>query len=129
MILRFFILLADAPPSLSLVVLPDVRSVSEALIVRVRPFGNLTEIKLQSSSPGFPPLVACLTELTWPVTMLPVGMTTTPFVEYVDIYRGMTKEWVLTDDPRPVDGMITLDDKPGFGYELSPGAGPVATIW
>ena len=55
--------------------------------------------------------------------------TTTPFVEYVDIYRGVTKEWILTDDPRPVAGVITLDDRPGFGYELSAGDGPVATIW
>lgn len=53
----------------------------------------------------------------------------TPFAEYVDIYRGTTKEWILTDDPRPAGGLITLDDKPGFGYELRPGNAPVATIW
>ena len=53
----------------------------------------------------------------------------TPFAEYVDIYRGTTKEWILTDDSRPVDGVITLDDQPGFGYTLRPGGGPVATIW
>lgn len=59
------------------------------------------------------------------------GMT--PFVEYVDIYRGTTKDWVLTGDPRPVDGEITLGRAPGFGYELDEGvfsgSRPVATIW
>lgn len=57
----------------------------------------------------------------------------TPFVEYVDIYRGTTKDWVLTGDPRPVAGKITLDRRPGFGYSLDDrvfAAGlPVATIW
>jgi len=53
----------------------------------------------------------------------------TPFAEYVDIYRGTTKEWILTDDPRPVAGQITLGDAPGFGYTLRPGTAPVATIW
>lgn len=55
--------------------------------------------------------------------------STTPFVEYVDIYRGTTQEWILTDDPRPVHGIISLNDKPGFGYSLRPGHAPVATIW
>jgi L-rhamnonate dehydratase len=54
---------------------------------------------------------------------------TAPFVEYVDIYRGTTKEWILTDDPRPVNGVIAIDNKPGFGYTLRPGDAPVATIW
>jgi len=52
----------------------------------------------------------------------------TPFAEYVDIYRGTTKDWILTDDPRPAGGFLTLSGKPGFGYELS-GKSPVATIW
>jgi hypothetical protein len=26
---------------------------------------------------------------------------------------------VLSDDPRPVDGELTLGDKPGFGYGLN----------
>jgi len=57
----------------------------------------------------------------------------TPFVEYVDIYRGTTKEWVLTGDPRPEGGRIRLSGAPGFGYELYEPAikegRPVATIW
>jgi L-rhamnonate dehydratase len=43
----------------------------------------------------------------------------TPFVEYLDIYRAGAKEWVLTDDPRPKDGMLTLSDAHGFGYQLN----------
>ena len=57
----------------------------------------------------------------------------TPFVEYVDIYRGTTQDWVLTGDPRPVDGLISLERKPGFGYALDERVfaegRPVATIW
>lgn len=57
----------------------------------------------------------------------------TPFVEYVDIYRGTTQDWVLTGDPRPVEGLITLERKPGFGYALDERVfaegRPVATIW
>lgn len=57
----------------------------------------------------------------------------TPFAEYVDIYRGTTKDWVLTGDPRPVDGLISLGHAPGFGYELDTRVFekglPVATIW
>lgn len=59
--------------------------------------------------------------------------TMTPFVEYVDIYRGTTKDWVLTGDPRPVGGLIELSDAPGFGYSLDERVFadglPVATIW
>lgn len=61
------------------------------------------------------------------------GPELTPFVEYVDIYRGTTKDWVLTDDPRPVGGEITLGDQPGFGYTLNERVFreglSVATIW
>lgn len=53
----------------------------------------------------------------------------TPFAEYVDIYRGTTKDWILTDDPRPVNGRLTLSDAPGFGYDLNREAKTVATIW
>jgi L-rhamnonate dehydratase len=53
----------------------------------------------------------------------------TPFAEYVDIYRGTTKAWILTDDPRPVEGILTLRDAPGFGYDLNREAKAVATIW
>ena len=53
----------------------------------------------------------------------------TPFVEYVDIYRGTTKDWILTDDPRPVNGRLTLSNAPGFGYDLNREAKAVATIW
>lgn len=59
--------------------------------------------------------------------------TMTPYVEYVDIYRGTTQDWVLTGDPRPVEGLISLDSAPGFGYSLDERvfaeALPVATIW
>jgi hypothetical protein len=27
---------------------------------------------------------------------------------------------VLSDDPRPVEGELMLENKPGFGYELNP---------
>ena len=58
------------------------------------------------------------------------GPEVTPFAEYVDIYRGASKEWVLTDDPRPVDGVLRLRDVPGFGYELNPNTDePVTPIW
>ena len=62
------------------------------------------------------------------------GPEVTPFAEYVDIYRGGTTMWVLTDDPRPRGGRIELGDAPGFGYELNTaafgsGSGGVATIW
>src|SRR5262249_27189524 len=44
------------------------------------------------------------------------GPELTPFCEYIDIYRNSTRAWVLTEDPRPVDGWLTLTDKSGFGY-------------
>jgi L-rhamnonate dehydratase len=57
----------------------------------------------------------------------------TPFCEYIDIYRGAAKEWVLTDDPRPVDGWLTITDASGFGYQLNEKVFrdkiPVAAIW
>lgn len=57
----------------------------------------------------------------------------TPFAEYVDIYRGTTADWVLTGDPRPVDGQIELARAPGFGYTIDDRVFaeglPVATIW
>jgi L-rhamnonate dehydratase len=57
----------------------------------------------------------------------------TPMVEHIDIYRGGRPSWVLTGDPRPLDGKIKLNDKPGFGYELNPMAfeagQKVAPIW
>lgn len=60
-------------------------------------------------------------------------VTMTPYVEYVDIYRGTTKDWVLTGDPRPGRGLISLGDAPGFGYSLDERVFaeglPVATIW
>lgn len=48
------------------------------------------------------------------------GPELTPFVEYIDIYRHSTPDWVLSDDPRPAEGQLTLDDKPGFGYAVNP---------
>lgn len=47
------------------------------------------------------------------------GPELTPFVEYLDIYRHATRDWVLSDDPRPVGGELMLADKPGFGYGLN----------
>jgi L-alanine-DL-glutamate epimerase-like enolase superfamily enzyme len=63
-----------------------------------------------------------------------LGPETTPFAEYVDIYRNTEKDWVLTDDPRPASGMMRLNEAPGFGYELNAGVfkagGPAVTpIW
>jgi L-alanine-DL-glutamate epimerase-like enolase superfamily enzyme len=62
------------------------------------------------------------------------GPELTPFAEYVDIYRGATTDWVLTDDPRPHNGRITLTDAPGFGYDLNrtvfrDSGAVVTTIW
>jgi L-rhamnonate dehydratase len=48
-----------------------------------------------------------------------LGPELTPFAEYVDIYRGAEKDWVLTDDPRPEGGELRLSDAPGFGYALN----------
>lgn len=48
------------------------------------------------------------------------GPELTPFVEYIDIYRNSTRDWVLSDDPRPVDGELALAQSPGFGYGLNP---------
>lgn len=57
----------------------------------------------------------------------------TPFCEYIDIYRTTTSQWVLTDDLRPIEGSISLGEKPGFGYRLNERAfvdGEVVTpIW
>ncbi|HEY4355136.1 MAG TPA: enolase C-terminal domain-like protein [Acidobacteriaceae bacterium] len=47
------------------------------------------------------------------------GPELTPFCEYLDIYRGATQDWVLTDDPRPLEGTLRLADSPGFGYRLN----------
>lgn len=47
------------------------------------------------------------------------GPELTPYVEYIDIYRDSTRDWVLSDDPRPVGGELMLGDKPGFGYGLN----------
>lgn len=61
------------------------------------------------------------------------GPELTPFCEYLDIYRGATQEWVLTDDPRPVDSWLTLSSAHGFGYSLNELAfsnqTPVTPIW
>jgi L-rhamnonate dehydratase len=58
---------------------------------------------------------------------------TTPYCEFLDIYRGGTSDWVLTGEPRAASGVIGLGDTPGFGYRLNRRvwreALPVATIW
>ncbi|MGH9616779.1 MAG: enolase C-terminal domain-like protein, partial [Acidobacteriaceae bacterium] len=51
--------------------------------------------------------------------LLSNGLEVTPYCEYLDIYRGATKNWVLTDDPRPKDGFLELGDQSGFGYSLN----------
>ena len=58
------------------------------------------------------------------------GPDVTPFCEYIDIYKGSTKDWVLTDDRRPSNGWLTLDSRPGFGYALNANvfANPSATV-
>ncbi len=48
-----------------------------------------------------------------------LGPELNPYAEYVDIYKDATDAWVLTDDPRPHNGNILLEDTPGFGYELN----------
>jgi L-rhamnonate dehydratase len=57
----------------------------------------------------------------------------TPFAEYVDIYLCGTDIWLLTDDPRPQNGVIRLGESPGFGYEINKAAFEqgvgVTTIW
>ena len=63
-----------------------------------------------------------------------LGPEMTPYAEFLDIYRGEAKSWVLTDDPCPVGGMLTIPTSSGFGYDLNraafiPGAPGVATIW
>lgn len=62
------------------------------------------------------------------------GPDVSPRCEYLDIYRGATTTWVLTDDPRPANGWLELSDRPGFGYELNTSAftgdnQAVAPIW
>jgi len=61
------------------------------------------------------------------------GPEVTPFCEYLDIYRGATADWVLSDDLRPVAGLITLNGSPGFGYQLNDKVFqeklPVTPIW
>jgi len=47
------------------------------------------------------------------------GPELTPYVEYLDIYRHATRAWLLSDDPRPADGRLILESKPGFGYALN----------
>ena len=66
--------------------------------------------------------------------LLSNGPDVSPRCEFLDIYRGGPTTWVLTDDPRPVEGRLELSDRPGFGYELNEDAfagdgRPVATIW
>lgn len=62
-----------------------------------------------------------------------LGEEVTPLCEYIDIYRGTTKEWVLTDDLRPVEGWLSLANTPGFGYSLNDAVirsgTPVTPIW
>jgi L-alanine-DL-glutamate epimerase-like enolase superfamily enzyme len=57
----------------------------------------------------------------------------TPFCEYLDVYRGAAKEWVLTDDPRPFGGWLAPTGQPRFGYRLNEKVfqdeTPVAAIW
>ncbi len=48
-----------------------------------------------------------------------INSTITPFAEYIDInLDGGAPNFV--GEPEPVDGHISLEDKPGFGYEINP---------
>ena len=48
-----------------------------------------------------------------------IGSTVSPFAEYIDIsVDGGAPNFV--GEPEPVDGYITLEDTPGFGYEINP---------
>jgi L-alanine-DL-glutamate epimerase-like enolase superfamily enzyme len=61
------------------------------------------------------------------------GPEVTPRVEWLDISQGGSASWILSGDPTPVDGALTLPDTPGFGYELNQDAfaagAAVAPIW
>lgn len=65
--------------------------------------------------------------------LLSNGPVLSPRCEYLDIYDGGSAMWVLTDDPRPAQGTLRLDDSPGFGYDINPDAflegASVAPIW
>ncbi|MEZ5400950.1 MAG: enolase C-terminal domain-like protein [Bryobacteraceae bacterium] len=58
---------------------------------------------------------------------------TTPYCEFLDIFRGGVKEWVLEGEPRVSGGRLGLGDAPGFGYRFNDRVWreglPVATIW
>ncbi|MEZ5354799.1 MAG: enolase C-terminal domain-like protein [Bryobacteraceae bacterium] len=57
----------------------------------------------------------------------------TPYCEFLDIFRGGTKDWLLEGEPRAAGGKIQLSGQPGFGYrpneKVWTGGLPVATIW
>jgi len=60
-----------------------------------------------------------------------INSKVSPFAEYIDIYaQGGEPNFI--NEPKPQDGFIILDDKPGFGYDINPklleGAKPVP-IW
>lgn len=61
------------------------------------------------------------------------GAEVSPRCEYLDIYAGSPAGWVLTRDPRPVDGFLELSAEPGFGYALNEAAfaagAEVSPIW
>ncbi len=61
------------------------------------------------------------------------GPVLSPRCEYLDIYDGGSQTWVLTDDPRPKDGRLSLAPSPGFGYDINRAAfeegATVAPIW
>lgn len=61
------------------------------------------------------------------------GPVLSPRCEYLDIYDGGSATWVLSDDPRPAKGRLSLSTAPGFGYELNNHAfregTTVAPIW
>lgn len=61
------------------------------------------------------------------------GPEVSPRCEYLDIYAGSSAGWLLTEDPRPRDGLLELSGAPGFGYELNEAAfaegATVSPIW
>jgi L-rhamnonate dehydratase len=51
--------------------------------------------------------------------MISLGRDVAPRCEYIDIYAASDAPWLFTPEPRPVDGVLHLDDAPGFGYQLN----------
>jgi len=65
--------------------------------------------------------------------MISNGPELSPRCEFVDIFDSADAPWLFTGEPRPAEGKLVLEDRPGFGYSLderafAPGA-QVAPVW